>query len=50
MSHRVYTFYFKITRLILYLDIQTTRNQTKSLNKQELPDASIEKLRTGALR
>ena len=33
-----------------YLDIQTTRNQTKSLNKQELPDASIEKLRNGALR
>jgi len=31
-------------------NIQTTRNQTKSLNKQELPDASIEKLRNGALR
>merc|ERR1712228_1038228 len=30
--------------------IQTTRNQTKSLNKRVLPDDPTEKLRTGALK
>ena len=49
-SKSKYNHLVEISGSFICLDIQTTRNQTKSLNKQELPDQSIEKLRTGALR
>ena len=35
---------------IYFSAIQTTRNQTKSLNKKTLPDVPMRKLREGTLK